>query len=71
MADLVGAEFPILSDQTKEVADDYGVFNLLGDGLAAPGFFIVAPDRTIRFSHVGSSISDRATSARLLSLLAR
>ena len=30
---LAGAEFPILADTNEVVSRDYGVFNLLGDGV--------------------------------------
>ena len=33
MMELTGAEFAILSDEDAEVAKDYGVYNLLHDGV--------------------------------------
>ena len=41
MVELTGAEFAILSDKDAEVAKDYGVYNLLRDGVATPSAVIV------------------------------
>jgi peroxiredoxin len=41
MVQVSGATFPILADENHGVADTYGVFNLLGDGVATPAVFIV------------------------------
>ena len=66
MAEAVQASYPLLADPTTEVALAYGVFDLLGDGVATPAVFIVKPDRTIHWSHVGKNISDRPTTADIL-----
>ena len=36
MVQLTQAQYPILADANHAVADAYGVFNLLGDGVATP-----------------------------------
>ena len=36
MDNVVQADYPILADADHAVADAYGVFNLLGDGVATP-----------------------------------
>ena len=41
MTALAGASFPFLSDPDGATARSYGVFDLLGDGVATPGTFIV------------------------------
>ncbi len=66
MADLVGAEYPIVSDPGGEVARQYGVFNLLGDGVATPSTFIVGKDGRIAWQYVGQDIADRPSSEALL-----
>ncbi len=66
MAAAVGADYPLLADPTHHVADAYGVFNLLGDGVATPSVFVVKPDRTIHWSHIGRSISDRPSTTDIL-----
>lgn len=66
MAALVGAGYPLLADPTRATAVAYGVFDLLGDGVAAPAVFVVNPDRTVRWSHIGKNISDRPGSTDIL-----
>ena len=66
MAALVRADYPLLADPTRETSIAYGVFDLLGDGVAAPAVFVVNPDRSIRWAYVGSNIDDRLTSADIL-----
>ena len=66
MAALVRAGYPLLADPTRETSIAYGVFDLLGDGVAAPAVFVVNPDRSIRWAYVGSNIDDRLTSAEIL-----
>ena len=61
MVELTGAEFAILSDKDAEVAKDYGVYNLLNDGVATPSAVIVSPGGDIEWKYVGESISDRPT----------
>ena len=66
MADLVGAGFHVLSDFDASVAESYGVFNLLGDGVAAPGTFIVLPDGAIATYYIGRNVNDRPTPDQIL-----
>ena len=66
MADLTQAEYPILADPGGPVVKSYGVFNLLGDGVAAPAAFIVGRDGGIEWRQVGTNIADRPTTADLL-----
>ena len=69
MAQIIGASFPILSDPTHAVADAYGVFNLLNDGVDTPSVFIVDPAGRIVWSHIGKDASDRPNSAEVLAHL--
>ena len=69
MSALVRAEYPLLADPTRETSKSYGVFDLLGDGVAAPAVFIINPDRSIRWSHVGGDIEDRPTTVEILNLI--
>lgn len=66
MADLVGAEYPVLSDPGGSVVREYGVYDLLGDGVAAPAVFIIGKDRAIRWRQVGVNVADRPTAAQVL-----
>ena len=66
MAQLVGADYPILADVNHAVADAYGVFNLLGDSVATPSVFIVDAAGRIVWSYVGTSATDRPSPADIL-----
>ena len=59
VAQVTGAAYPILADPDHAVADAYGVYNLLGDGVATPAVFIVDQSGQIVWSYVGQSASDR------------
>lgn len=58
MITLVGAEFPILPDTEGNVVRQYGVYNLLGDGVGTPATFIIGEDGAIRWSYVSQDIAD-------------
>ena len=62
--------FPILYDPSREVPQSYMVYDLLGDGLAAPATFVVDREGVIRWKHVGRSIGDRASISEILDQLA-
>ena len=66
MVELTGAEFAILSDENAEVAKDYGVYNLLRDGVATPSTIIVSPAGDIEWKYVGRGVSDRPTPDEIL-----
>ena len=66
MVELTGAEFAILSDENAEVAKDYGVYNLLRDGVATPATIIVSPAGDIEWKYVGRGVSDRPTPDEIL-----
>lgn len=66
MAVLTGAEFPILSDKDGLVAKEYGVYNLLGDGVATPSVFVLNQDGVILWSYIGNSVSDRPSAEDIL-----
>ena len=61
MTALAGASFPFLSDPDGATARSYGVFDLLGDGVATPGTFIVEQEGSIGWRYVGEHIGDHAT----------
>ncbi len=64
----IGAPFPMLADPDHRVAEMYGVYNLLGDGLAAPAVFVLK-DGVIRWSYVGQNPADRPPVAEILARL--
>ncbi len=62
----LGLQYPVLSDETTDVATSYGVFNLLGDELAAPAVFVVDRRGQIAWRYVGRSVADRPQAAAVL-----
>ena len=68
MQERVGARFPVLADPDHEVADAYGVFDLLGDGVAAPTTIIMTSDRIVAMQ-VGETIGDRPSTPSILHTL--
>ena len=69
MEEMAAAEFPILADTEANVAQSYGVFNLLNDGVAAPATFIIRPDGGVIWAYVGADIGDRPPTDALLQVL--
>jgi peroxiredoxin len=64
----IDAPFPMLADPDHRAAEMYGVYNLLGDGLAAPAVFVLK-DGVIRWSYVGQNPADRPPVAEILAHL--
>lgn len=69
IVDRVGIPFPILYDSAADVVREYGVYDLLGDGLAAPSTFVIDTGGVVRWSHVGRRTSDRASAQEILDQL--
>ncbi len=69
LAKTLGVTYKLLSDPNGKVAKEYGVYNLLGDGVAAPAVFIVGPSRVIEWSYVGRNIGDRPSSYDIIARL--
>ncbi len=65
----VRVAYPMLSDADHKVAETYGVYNLLGDGYAAPTVFIIDTDGRIAWSHVGQNPSNRPNAQTILERL--
>ena len=61
-----GVSFEIISDSTYTISQQWKVFNLLGDGVAAPSAFIIGKNNAILWGHRGSSPSDRPPTDFLL-----
>jgi peroxiredoxin len=64
-----GVSYPMLADPDHRVAEAYGVYNLLGDGLAAPAVFVVDTDMRIIWSHVGWHAGDWVDAPTVLAQL--
>jgi peroxiredoxin Q/BCP len=61
-----GVTYPILADTNHLVAETYGVYNLLGDGVATPSVFIIDKSGQIVWSYIGQTVSDRPSNQTIL-----
>ena len=68
MQQRTGARYPVLADPDEAVARAYGVFDLLGDGVAAPTTIILTSERIVAMQ-VGQAIGDRPSTASILHTL--
>ena len=71
MAEFSRANFPVLSDADSGVAKAYRIFDLHGDGVAAPATFILNSDAEIVSFHVGQTIAERPPPDEILSEMDR
>ncbi len=69
MAAHAGTRFPVLADPEGKVTRQYGVYNLLGDGVAAPSTFIIGKDGTIEGQQIGKDIADRLSPAQIIQII--
>ncbi len=63
--------FPVLADEHRAVARDYGVFRAVswdGIGVTRPAAFVIDPEGAIRFLYVGERDSDAPDARSLLRL---
>lgn len=70
MKNAYGLEFPVLYDTDTSVATEYGLYDLLGDGVSAPATFIIRTDGTIESALIGTTINERPTPDSILDVLA-
>lgn len=59
-------EFPVLADEAHTVSEAFGVFNRLGDGLAAPAVFVIDAEGRITWSHIGKNANDYPAPSEIL-----
>ena len=64
-----GATYPVLADPDHRASEAYGVYNLLGDGYAAPAVFVIEPDGQVAWSYVGQDRSDQPSLQSVLNYL--
>jgi peroxiredoxin len=65
MVDKLLLPFPVLSDADAAVIEPWGVLNAAEKGIAKPALFLVLPDRSIAFEHIGLDFTDRPTDEEL------
>ena len=63
------APFPILYDPAAGAVREFGVYDLLHDGLATPSTFVVDKRGVIRWKYVGQGIYDRPALSEVLEQL--
>ena len=66
MASRTGASYPILADPDHRIADAFGVFNLLNDGVATPAVFVINKSGEVVWDYVGKNINDRPPTQLIL-----
>ena len=66
MAQYTRAEYPILADPDHVVAESFGVFDLLGDGVSAPAVLLIGKWRVVHWRQVGEGIGDRPSISTIL-----
>lgn len=59
----------MLYDADAAVAKSWGVFNLLGDGVAAPATFVFDASGALRAFHIGKDAGDRPTAQEVLEVI--
>ena len=64
--DLIQAQYPILADADHAVAEAYGVFNLLGDGVATPSVFVIDPNGQLSWSFISKDPNVRPSASDIL-----
>jgi peroxiredoxin len=69
MVEVAGVTFPILADPAHQVADAYGVYNLLGDGVATPAVFVIDQAGQIVWSYIAKDANDRPAAQTILGYL--
>lgn len=62
----IGVTYPILADPDHSIADTFGVYNLLGDGVATPAVFIIDKSGHIVWSYIGQNVNDRPNNQIIL-----
>jgi peroxiredoxin len=69
LCERAGLVYPILADEMHEVSEAYGVYNVLGDGLAAPAVFIIDTDGRVVWSQIGQRTGLAVPGTMILELL--
>lgn len=64
-----GLEYPVLYDSDASVTREWGIFNLLDDGVAAPAAYIFGSDGELAAFKVGSNIGERPTAQEVIDAL--
>ena len=63
---VISPSYPLLADPEHEVAEAFNVYNLLGNGYAAPSVFVIDEDGRVVWSYIGQSRTDRPSASTVL-----
>jgi len=66
---VVDPPYPLLADPDHAVAEAFQVYDLLGNGYAAPSVFVIDTDGGIVWSYVSQTSSDRPSAGLVLQQL--
>ena len=66
LADRLGFEYPILFNPEHDVIEQYGVYDIHGDGFAAHAVFLVDRDGVIRWKHISRTTYDTPSTADVI-----
>ena len=58
IVESLGLIYPVLFDTEAEVIKEYGVFDLHGDGVAAPSIFLIDKVGGIRWQYISETTND-------------
>jgi peroxiredoxin Q/BCP len=62
----IGVYYPVLADTDHQVSENYGVYNLLGDSVAAPAVFIIDSTGQIMWHYIAANAQDRLSAEAIL-----
>lgn len=69
MVERYGIEYPVLYDDSTDVARAWEIYNLLDDGVSAPAAYVFDANGGLFAYRVADDIADRPTAAELLATL--
>ena len=58
--------YPMVADSEHQVSQAYGVYDLLGDGLATPSAFVIDTDSRIAWSRIGEQPAEYVAAQTIL-----
>lgn len=61
-----GLSFPVARDADGRVSKAWGVYDVLGDGLAAPSTFVIDAHGELAFWKIGTNLTDRPSAGEIL-----
>lgn len=66
IAGRIGLTYPVLFNPEHDVIEQYGVYDLHGDGFAAHAVFIVDRDGVLRWKYISGSTYDVPSTADVI-----